>query len=307
MKIVRAIELTKEFESYLENLIKECEYDSYSYEHILEKKNYEKYLLLINKKGNIKDIIYFIYNDKIQRNIYSPFFCEKGCFKAIKEFDANALLELEYFSDDDNILIPCNMRSSIIWENTYDIGHGSYYTVNSNDINIVRNIVEDSLFPKMDTQNISFEILDSKTFQDIFLDKETYSFNVWRNRSNHCNIIGFHYLQPNDLWENTRLLVARKNGITLGVIKFGIYDKDSKYEHYGLNYIDVNAGYRNMGIAKMLIKELSNHLEGTRPLVLTRESDMGEICKMEAHFKERESIYKCNIYTYKEWEKKWIG
>ena len=306
MKIIRAIEMINKFESYLNDLIRESDYECYSYEYILEEKKYDKYLLFIDEKENIKDIIYFIFNEKIQRYIYSPFFCEKGCFKAIKEFDNKALLELKYFSDDENILIPCNMHSSIIWDRIYNIAHGSYYTVNPDDINIIRDTIEDNLFPKIDLNHISYEVLDSKGFEDVFLNKETYSFNVWKNTSNHSNIIGFHYVQPDDLYESTKLLIARKNGIILGAIKFGIYEKNSKYEHYGLNYIDVNAGYRNKGISKILIKELSNHLTNERPLVLTRESDMGKYCQMEEHFKKEQHLYKCNIYTYQEWTNKWM-
>lgn len=82
--------------------------------------------------------------------------------------------------------------------------------------------------------------------------------------------------------------------------KYGRYQEDKPYKHYGLNYIEVKKSYREYGISKMLIDEMAKILDNDMPLSLSQETTMGKRCKMAEKFKNAK--FKTHIYAYRELE-----
>jgi GNAT superfamily N-acetyltransferase len=258
---------------------------------------------VIDEKGEIYDLIGGFYTYGLLT--LSPYFLE-GCdvyekvLGEIKEYFAEqkVLICTQYIDMVEYGYTFCNLYSSINVSNTYKVNNCSYSIIDKENINILRDAIEDIHFPDLDItkDNISFELIHGTKCNDMFLD-EDYNYPIWKNEFGHSTIIGFHYLSP-DFCDCHSLFVAKCEGKVVGCIKYGKYSMDNQYKHYGLNYIDVNENYRRRGIAKMLIEEFAKILGDDMPLCLSDESDMGELCQMEKHFKN--ANFKTNVYAYSE-------
>lgn len=276
----------------------------YTLQYLLDKNDYANAYVVIDENDEICDFI----NSSRTYGIVTlcPYFIEgtnyfENTFREIKEYfvDKKVLIYTHGIDISKYGLTSCNIHSSLDLEHKYDVDHGIHSVIKENDINLLRDAIEDFHFPTLDIkeENVSFELIHGEDVNNSFIVNDTHDYPIWINRSNHRNIIGFHYLQP-DFYDCHSLLVAKCNGVMIGCIKYGRYSMDDKYRHYGLNYIDINMKYRRKGIAKMLIEEFARILDDDMPLVLSDESDMGKICQMAKHFKE--ANFKTKVYAYGE-------
>lgn len=101
----------------------------------------------------------------------------------------------------------------------------------------------------------------------------------------------FYYFAPSNFGfggfcdhPNEEFIVAFKNNIIIGVICYGIYGYDHKYQ--AVSFIDVHKQYRNKGVATELIKELNNHIDKSQPLVLSSLSQEGKKYHIDEVFKK---------------------
>lgn len=196
-----------------------------------------------------------------------------------------------------------NMKSSLGNEEYLSCGHTSFLIPMHLDENIIRDKIEEDIHFVLNKKDLVFEDKTGSEILDELLQK--YGKNQFftgfsRSDSGHRHVAGFHYfgLDESDMRQN--ILTCKLNGQIIGVIKHGLYEGYGHIPHQGLAYIDVNIHYRNLGIAKLMIKELNNYLDKTLPLFLTRESDLGELCHMEKLFLENIHTTDCVSYDKQE-------
>lgn len=282
--------------------IEYCDLEIESIKYMLKKDEYSNYYFVI-KENKIVDIIFYDleYGIKILYPNFILDYEKKEIIEDIRKYFKNEKVLL-YFNNYNIDIEKLNLHESILTstidiEHEYHIGYGAYFALKEEDIYILRDAIESKYFPnvnlKMNKNDISFELIDGKEQNiNIYLVENNI---FWKNKNNQHTIVGFHYLQ-NDFFDGNKLLLAKYNGTIIGCIKYGIYYGENYSSHYGLNYIDTKFGYRNKGVAKILINHLATILE-EKPLILSKESDMGKLCNMEKHFKN--SNFKVKVNTYK--------
>jgi hypothetical protein len=82
--------------------------------------------------------------------------------------------------------------------------------------------------------------------------------------------------------EHTWYLMAMVQNTPIGCI---CVQRFEQYGYYGLSYIDVAFPYKNNGVAKKMIHELTKHIPGDLPLLLSMESEEGQKCHIHECFK----------------------
>lgn len=195
----------------------------------------------------------------------------------------------------------CTFRSSVDPERRYTKPSNSsvYYTNDEKLISYFVEVIENTFFPELESiWDINFQYVTNKVklIESIKRNPlEDYSIPMWVNTSNNYSVVGFTYFKPED--DNGKYLLAYNKDILVGIIKIGIYGSE-KDKRQSVCYIDVNAAYRNRGIAKRMIYELEKHLDENLPLVLTDESEMGKICRIHQHFKD--AGYSIPVYRHRE-------
>ena len=132
-----------------------------------------------------------------------------------------------------------------------------------------------------------------------------YKICVVKNSGNQSIFKGFHYFNPNHLFERDNIftsedlldkpinfLVAYENEnqrpeeIT-GVLKFGIYNcMGGLPDYWAINYVDVREDKRRQGICTSLFKKLNQVLTCDDWLCGTPLSDMGEKCRLDKKLHE---------------------
>lgn len=302
MIIKKATEMKKDFIGWCKKqYYKVDDFDGYKYEWILSHPKKIKNYLVVLQGRTIKDIIHVGYQYGVK--ILSPFFVdgksqEAFTLESIKKYfkDSSYVIATEWVDVRNYGYTICNLHTSVDLEHRLNVNHKVYSVANPNNINIMRDAIEKKYLPILG--NITFKLIDGDKVTDYLYDKSEQEFPSWIGNGNHTTTIGFHYLKP-DCYENHKLLVAESNGRPVAAIKYGIYS-EGKSKHYGINYIDVNSVCRGKGLAKAIINELTKHLPSDYPLVLSYESEMGKLCKMQKHFKD--APFKTTVYTDKEWE-----
>ena len=196
-----------------------------------------------------------------------------------------------------------NTKASNEKEDYITPGLMSFLVPKSMSENIIRDKIEELIMPKFDKEKLVFE---DKTGSEI-LDEILYKYDdnpffngFSKGENGHRHLAGFHYLSLDESDRNQKILLCKLDGQIIGAVKHGLYEGYGHIPHQGLAYIDVNINYRNLGIAKMLIKELDNYLDKTLPLFLTDESDMGRLCHMERLFVEHIKSTDCIPYKQQE-------
>lgn len=297
--IISAIEKQEKLIDWVKEMMKNLdEYDGlfYSLETLLEKNDFSDFLLVIDEKENIVDLIYQSTVMDVE-TLYPYFIDKKETVSQIKKQFPNSIIEVNKWEGEcliDEGATQLSMKSSFC-NQKYECLDGVFYSFNKDNEFILRDKIEEKYFFDTD-EDIKVEIINGEEVNHYLL-KEDYSYPMWKTENNHSVIIGFHYLTP-DFFDHNTLLVLKSKDIILGTIKYGLYG-EGKFKHYGLNFIDVNFYHRKKGLAKRLIQELKKVLPTDYPLVLTDESDMGKKCQMARHFKE---VFTENIYTRKEWD-----
>lgn len=297
----KASTMKKDFLGWVTKQYKNCdEYSNiiYTYKWILENPNKIEQYWVVLKGTKIMDFI--LEESKFGVTILYPFFIDKCITYTLSEIrkkyiDTPCVVETEYVNMKKYGFIYCNMHTSVDLEHILNIDHTSFSVFNKKWINIMRDAIEEKYFPTLDTY--SFKLIEGNEVNDYLYTNEFLGYPLWTDYCNHKNVIGFHYLQP-DFHNNNKLLVAECKGVPIAAIKYGIYGENEN-KHYGLNYIDVKVVYRRQGLAKQIISEFAKILPNDLPLALTRESKMGEICKIEKLFKSES--FKTSVYTYEEW------
>ncbi len=298
--IKNATDVEKDFYGYIKKLynraIKNEELSYYTYQKILQEKKAPLYQVVLNGR-QIVDILstkevcglLFVY----------PFFTEryskKYTWDAIAEhFNGQKYIvsTSEYAGKDFK---ECNFTASFDSKSEYHFeGSNMQFVHKDEDENLLRDAFEASRFPTYDADKVVFKTLTGNDIDTYLYDKNWEEYPMLREEFGHYHIAGFHYLQP-DCQKHHSLFVAELNGVPIAAIKYGIYG-ESYYKHTGLNFIDVGVCYRQKGLATRIIKEFAK-LQFEYPLVLSDESDMGKMCRMEAHFKQY-----MQAYNEKEWE-----
>jgi hypothetical protein len=280
---------------------------AYSFQWMLEDNNLSKMWVYIENER----IIDFLYTSYIEKQIViSPYFLERDKITnellSIEKKWGNYILEVDWLDNEKIGLLNCSFVSRINNNKIYQIHNSScYYTNASTLVDYFVNYYEERYFPEIkDVNKISFKCIDSKDIYS-FIKKDDLNKNCypsWKDKYGHKTVIGFHYFIPEDSF-NAKYIVAIYKDMIIGVIKVGKYGAKNDLRQ-SICYIDVCEKYRKRGIANKLIKKLAEYLEPEIPLVVTRESEMGAMCKMVEHFKN--ANYKVPVYSYDEYLRKMI-
>lgn len=109
---------------------------------------------------------------------------------------------------------------------------------------------------------------------------------------------GFHYFSPVnfDYYAKEDFIVAfNENSEIIGVLAYGWYGFKNEEKYRGFSFIDVRMDYRNKGVSKELIKELSKQFKKDDSLTVSKLSNDGR------NFHVLENIKKfinCKIIYY---------
>lgn len=293
--ILNFIEIKKlEHEEYVSDLY-------YNFCNMLENPDLEGiYIYLEDDK--IKDFIYKTSSNN--QVIVQPLMMEsddvKNEFDEIFEKWGSVILEINSYEFFDYPLKSCEFKSTVASNKTFVKPYGSisYYTNDDEMVSFFVRDFERRVFPKW-SGNIECEFITND--EDVFKltancdDYESRNPIIWKNSGNVSSIAGFRYFSY-DNGQGDKFLVARDGNNLLGVIKVGEYDINTPNAHQAICYIDVKEAYWNKGIAKVMIANLNQYLNPDLPLVLTKESDMGQKCQMIKHFKD--AGFTVPVYEY---------
>ena len=171
------------------------------------------------------------------------------------------------------------------------ISHLNVWTNKSHLVSYFRDWLEKKyLTPPENWQDkVIFQWGPHKMFSEVLYDKEIQEYPWQQNPFGHYSYIGMHYTNWENNPDNVYYLIATVENKPIGCIC--IFDYESEQygpKHYGLSYIDVATPYKNNGLAKRMIHELTKHLSNEKPLLLSRESREGAKCHIHECFK-RES------------------
>lgn len=326
MLIKKASEMKDEFFNFVEelrNLKDECDGTYYTLDYILtnKSKNVSDNYLVVLKNNKMIDVIlkeYFCGIPAISLLCFYFKYDKKEFFETLKTYfkdtpfliDGNSInyyciwKKNEDLSMKDLGFVNCNTKFSIDETFHLDLGSRYFYTLKGNE-NLLRDNFEKKYLPT-NANDLTFEVLKEKDLIKMLYDKDLDILPSYITDGNHHVILGFHYLSFQFSSDNATYLIAKNNeNKIVGAIKWGLYEKNIEYAHYGLNYIDVICTFRGKGIASKLIEELTKHIDDSYPLVLSYESDMGKICHMQQHFKD--AAFKTKVFTDKEWENYWLN
>ena len=301
--IINPREIRADFIQYLQGKAKEIEED---YDYYTDGYDYDYLIENIDKYNNLKVI-----TDENNQILTFIFESEEDGLKIIDIDDKIDEEDLKKVLTQikDTYEHPIIYHSYNIYETqmTYEVNLDSQYgeyckysvprplvVLNEEDVNIVRDKIEEKQFPEF-MNNLKVEVFpNSKILRE--KSEENYNDTIltsfWTEPGSNSTKIGFHYFGQNDNPEKEDKILAIKDGENIvGVIKYGIYEDYHNTgigNHYSLCFIDVKKPYRENGIATKLMEEFGKQLEkenkenGTNyPLKLTDESKMGKLCHMK--------------------------
>ena len=291
--IKHADKYDKNFKKYCkENLDTE---DCYIYEDLLSKNNF-KNIIFYEENNRIVGHGYvdFYENFSIISSTFSDYSKKEDVYKKLSE-DKNVLISDSYLDYEKMNLFLCDMDTTSfenkgMEKHTY-LPHyyDMLYTSDKRNIGRLKEIFEEKL-TKNTNSKITFENLTSFELEEYIrkLDKKDNVFGAgyWRSECGHFTFAGFHYFELEEPNEKINYLIAKQDDKIIGTIKYGLYDSFSQIPYTGINYIDVQIGFRNKSIAKQMIQELDKYLNKSYPLFLSDTSDLGKKYKMEEYFKK---------------------
>ena len=117
-------------------------------------------------------------------------------------------------------------------------------------------------------------------FANYMYDFDKYKYRIYADREGVFE--GFRYFSVsclNATFQGENVIAAIDNREVVGVLFFGEYGFQHKQQ--ALSFIDVRKDRRREGIAKMMAKELYNHIDHNRPFYLSQLSDEGAICHID--------------------------
>jgi hypothetical protein len=162
------------------------------------------------------------------------------------------------------------------------IANAGIWTNNPEHVTVLRDWLEEKYLKPADGWQNRIEYQWIRQFPNMFYDKELQDYPWHRNDCGHYSYIGFHYMSQSHLPENTWYLLAMVDNKPIGCI---CVEKFEQYGYYGLSYIDVAFPYKNNGVAKKMIHELTKYIPGDLPLLLSMESEEGKKCHIHECFK----------------------
>lgn len=118
-------------------------------------------------------------------------------------------------------------------------------------------------------------------FANYMYDFNEYRYKIDADREGVFE--GFHYFAVsclNATFDGENVIAAIEDGKVIGVLFFGEYGFPGSTQQ-ALSFIDVHKDYRRQGIAKMMAKELYNHIDHNRPFYLSQLSDEGKRCHID--------------------------
>lgn len=275
-------------------------YGGYNYNYLLEKTKKDKNndnLKIITDENN--QILTFMFEHKednliiidIDDNVNTKVL--KKALLKIKETYEHPIIYHTYDIYKTDIVYDVNLDSRYSENCTYALTR-PLVVLNEEDINIIRDKIEEKEFPEF-MGNLKVEVIDNNEIlrekQDE-LNNDTVLTSFWKESGPSSTKIGFHYFGQNDNPEKEDKVLTIKDGENIvGVIKYGIYGdyyNEGIGKHYALCFIDVKKPYRGNGIATKLMEEFGKQLEKENkenetnyPLKLTDESQMGKLCHMK--------------------------
>lgn len=305
MNILNAKENKEYFKKQIKEYLSKLDDEDYYYgpgdfyEHLLDdESNYENIDFVIDKefigvllKSNVDGINLMKLIGNFEENIYD---------KISTKYPSHIVFIAGYTSDTPfNYYNLANFKSTNGEEEYLSQSYSSFLIPKNMDENTIRDKIEELTIPTFDSSKL---VIEDKTGEEILseilkkYDDNPFFNGFSKNDNGHHNLSGFHYLSLDESDLHQKILVCKLEGQIVGVIKHGLYEGYGGIPHQGLAYIDVNRNFRNLGIAKLMIKELDKYLDKNLPLFLTRESDMGEICHMEKLFLENIHSTDCVAY-----------
>ena len=174
-------------------------------------------------------------------------------------------------SYDENVIYPA-IANAGIWTNNPDM------------VTNIRDWLENKYLEPVDNwmDKIEYRWINVNEFASMFYDSNLIDWPFHRNNSGHYSYIGFHYMNWDYTNDHTWYLVAIVNNKPIGCI---CVQKFERYGYYAVSYIDVSAPYKNNGVAKKMIHELTKIIPGDLPLLLSMESKEGNKCHIHECFK----------------------
>ena len=275
-------------------------YDSAWYEDLVENKN------------NIP--IYFVYDENRNMIIsiltrYTRFEQTVWRIGANEELVVPVLLNLYpdgFFASGNGYYLQKAGLHAINCASSYDDGviypvivNSGIWASNAEMVSVIRDWLESRyLIPDNNWgDKIEYRWISVRDFEKEFYDKEIIDWPFQRNSNGHSAFIGFHYMNWEYTDDDTRYLVATVNNTPIGCI---CIQKFELYGYYALSYIDVAAPYKNNGVAKKMIHELTTYIPDDFPLLLSMESEEGQTCHIHECFK-REKWPK-GVFTQEEFD-----
>lgn len=199
-----------------------------------------------------------------------------------------------FLSGDGYVLNKSNLHPAIA-HSSYDnnthypvIEHLGVWTNNPNKTTYFRDWLEKKYLtpPPNWESEIVFKWGPHKMFAEQVYDESLQDYPWQQDSFGHYAYIGMHYTNWEHNTDHVNYLLATVNEHIIGCICVFDYN-DIQYgpKHYGMSYIDVSGPYKNNGLAKRMIHELTKHLSNDKPLLLSRESREGAKCHMHECFK----------------------
>ena len=291
--------------------------------HEINSEEYDTYYGNIDF-DNLDNIIAYLENDEVigygYVDLYEPYKIISSEFS-----DYNKKIQVyKILSEDENVFIndpwvdleelelfACDMSTKTFTE--LDLGERNYepyyyeslFATRKENISALKDLFEKRLLEDS-KEEITFEHFTLNGLENYIhrLNEKDNIFGAgyWKSKYGHYPFAGFHYFKPEKFAaDNIEYLIAKQGDKMVGAIKYGFYNTSISMPHNGINYIDVQVGFRNKGIAKQMIKELDKYLNKKYPLFLTDASGMGSECKMEEYFKKY--ISGTDVVAYYEQEK----
>ena len=302
---------TKDNPEFIERIVEYCKhrtsweygYDSEWYKDLAEDAN--------------DTTIYFVY-DEDKDQIVSILTCYTRFEQMIWKIGTNEalvvpVLAAEYpdgfFVDGNGFYLAKTGLHASVCKASYDehviypvIANAGIWTNKPEMTTVMRDWLENKYLKPVENwkDKIEYKWISINDFATEFYDKDLIDWPFYRNNMGHSSFIGFHYMNWEYTSDHTWYLVAMVNHTPIGCI---CIQKFELYSYYGLSYIDVAFPYKNNGVAKKMIHELTKHIPDDLPLFLSMESEEGKKCHIHECFK-REKWPK-GIFNQEEWDDMW--
>lgn len=165
------------------------------------------------------------------------------------------------------------------------IGSSNYYTYYNEKI--IVNYIENKYKQKLDYSKLKVCSYDSLKDSDIskYYAKQlhSYKFILWETIGNYqARIIGFKYLNFDDLSSDFGFVFLTYNDIIIGVLKYKNYDT-----YIGIAFFEINQFYKTIELENYFIKLLNDYIPKNKIVQLPMDDES----EKKSHLSERMKQY----------------